>query len=503
MTDTAAPAGPKLTASKPVGAAPIPPRGSGRTAWPGPSGAASSTVLIGAGAAGLAAAVAAPDARPGIGALLIGLAIVAAVLPAGLRRGGPPSVERFLWTAATLALLGVGVLRAAEWLFAVCLLAALVTTALALTRARTVAGIQAALVCLPLACLRAVPWAGRGLAAVRARLGSAPGRLARSVAVTALLVVVFGALFAGADAAFANLVGTVVPTVDGGSVIRRAVLFAVVAVATSGAAFLLTAPPALDRPAAARTPVRRFEWTLPLGVLLIMFGAFVLVQLTVLFGGREYMVRTSGLTAAAYARQGFWQLCAVTVLALVVIGVAARRAPRATRADRIWLRALLGGLAGLTLVIVASALTRLWAYQESFGYSVLRLLVGAGELWLGAVYLMVIAAGVRLRAGWLPRAVLGSAVGALLLLAVVNPEGYVAERNIARYEHTGKIDLDYLATLSADATPELARLPDPARSCVLVRVRARLTAQDPWHTWNLARATARDLITDAYLRPCR
>ena len=35
--------------------------------------------------------------------------------------------------------------------------------------------------------------------------------------------------------------------------------------------------------------------------------------------------------------------------------------------------------------------------------------VGVGTLWLGAMFLFVIAADVRLRSGWLPRAVLGSA----------------------------------------------------------------------------------------------
>jgi Domain of unknown function (DUF4173) len=186
-----------------------------------------------------------------------------------------------------------------------------------------------------------------------------------------------------------------------------------------------------------------------------------------------------------------------------VIRMTVRRAPTDSRADRMWLRALLGGLAGLTLVIVASALSRMWAYQDAYGYTVLRVLVAACELWLGVVYLMVLAAGIRLRASWLPRAIVGSAVLALLMLAVINPDGYVAERNVARYEHTGKIDTRYLSTLSVDAAPELARLPEPARSCALVPMRARLDAGGPdgWSSWNLGRSAARELLHSTYLRP--
>ena len=36
-----------------------------------------------------------------------------------------------------------------------------------------------------------------------------------------------------------------------------------------------------------------------------------------------------------------------------------------------------------------------------------------------------------------------------------------------RYAETGRIDLDYLRGLSADAVPALDRLPEPLRSCAL------------------------------------
>jgi hypothetical protein len=276
------------------------------------------------------------------------------------------------------------------------------------------------------------------------------------------------------------------------------VLFAAGAGVVLASTFLLLAPPDLDRRDASASTgrVHRLEVAIPVGALVVLFAGFVVVQLTVLFGGARYVLGPDGPTYAQHARGGFWQLLAVTALTLVVIGVAARVAPRATRADRWWLRGLLGALCVLTLVIVASALFRMHTYQEAFGFTRLRVLVAVVELWLGLVFLLLLAAGIRLRAGFLPRAVVATGIVAVLALAAVNPDRFIAERNIDRWELGLDLDVDYLASLSADAVPALVRLPAPQRGHALAGLTAELAAEpDDWRSANLARATARDLVT--------
>ena len=104
--------------------------------------------------------------------------------------------------------------------------------------------------------------------------------------------------------------------------------------------------------AAVRRP---FEWLVPVGIVVALFAAFVVAQLAVMFGGHAYLQRTTGLTYAEYVHQGFGQLTVATLLTLAVVGVAARKASRATASDRLLLRAVLGLLCLLTLVVVASA----------------------------------------------------------------------------------------------------------------------------------------------------
>ncbi|SUD48711.1 Uncharacterised protein [Nocardia otitidiscaviarum] len=400
---------------------------------------------------------------------------------------------RVWWSALALALLAVGAFRASEWLFILCVLTAGVVASLAVVR-RSAHGVVFEMAAVPLtALLFAVPWLYHGVTRVRRARMSSQQRVWWSALVTVALLVVFVPLLAGADAVFATLVDGVLPSMDAAELWRWVLLFLLAALGTAGALYLLAAPPP-----AAGTVVRqrvsrrltRLEWALPVGALTMLFAVFVGTQLAVLFGGDDYVQRTADLTYAEYARSGFWQLSAVSVLTLAVITVVQRWAARDTVADRAWLRVALAAVSVLTLVIVASALSRMWTYQQAYGFTVLRLLVEVFELWIAAVYLLVLASLVRLRQGWLPRAAVGAAAATLLALAIMNPERLIADRNIDRWEAGKSLDTDYLNDLSADVLPAADRLPDALRREVVGPIVLRLD-DDTWRDWNLSRANAR------------
>lgn len=481
--------------------------------WPGPSRPVDAVALGATGMAGLVAAASVPLDRPGVGWAVAGLAGAAALtalsmrgwVDGGLAGRGPavrPVVEagtiRPLWTVATLALLSVGTVRAAGWLFVLCLLTAAVTASLAVTAGRSLSALVVTSVAVPVAALRSLPWVTRGARTVAHRQRSGPSaRIAATIGVSLLLLLVFGRLFASADAAFAELAGRVTPEFNVPTVIRWVYVFVFATMGLLGGAYLLAAPPRLDgleRPAKAR--LSRLEWTLPLVALNAVFVVFVAVQLTVLFGGAGHVLRTAGLTYAEYARRGFWQLLVVTALTLGVLALAARWAPRDNPRDRLLVRVLLGGLAALCLVIVGSALYRMHTYEEAYGFTRLRVLVSACELWLGSVLVMVLAAGVRLRAGWLPQAAIASGVAALIGLALLNPDHFIADRNVTRYQDTGRIDVLYLSGLSADAVPALDRLPPTLRSCALSDVAHDLAEEHDWRGWNIGTDRARHALGD-------
>jgi hypothetical protein len=392
------------------------------------------------------------------------------------------------WTLLAVALTAVGTVRAADWLAALCLMAAAAAAALAVAR-RSFRSLTMSLLAPVIAAMRALPWVARGM-----RTG--PRRFVRAGAAVlsaGLVLLVFVPLLASADAAFSRVVEAVTPEIAVDSVVRWIFLFAFgTAAAAAGAFFLLVAPPPEPYGADPRpTRLRLLDWALPTGVLVAVLALFVGVQFVVLFGSDDYVLRTTGLTYAEYARSGFWQLLAVTALALGVLALGSRWAPARTPAERIAKRGLLAALALLTLVVVASAINRMWLYQQAYGFTVLRLLVLTCELWLGAGFLLALAAVLRLRPGGLSRPMVSVGMVALLGLAVLDAERFIAAHNVARWSETGTLDVSYLGTLSADAVPALVDLPPAVRDCILVDIGDGLATPDDWRATNVSREAAR------------
>lgn len=459
--------------------------------WPEQSLPGRPRLLAAAASVGVLAALVLPFRAPGVGAFAVLLAGCGVVAFADGRLRTPYHLAS---AALCVLLLGTVVVRDAAWVVALCWLAALAVGAAALAGGRSVGGLVASLAAVPLAGLRGLPWLGRSLAPGR------PSRhtwvpWARTALLSAVAVLVFGALFASADAVFARWAGALVPDLSAATVVARTFFFLAVGGLTLAGVYVGLNPPRVERLALpAGSPVSRgFEWLVPVTLVVAVFVAFVAAQATAMFGGHAYLRRTTGLTYADYVHQGFAQLTVATVLTLGVVAAAARKAPRASARDRLLLRSVLGLLCALTLVVVASALYRLHVYEQAYGFTRLRLLVSFFEGWLGVVVLLVLGAGLRLRGRWVPRAALLTGAAALVVLAGLNPDGFVAARNVQRYEQTHKADWGYLAGLSADAAPALAALPADVRGCVGIDP----PPAEGWLSWNLGRARARSVAQSA------
>ncbi|MFJ8862616.1 DUF4153 domain-containing protein [Streptomyces sp. NPDC102451] len=461
-----------------------------------------------------------PPAPPAIGPATLGAVLATALLSALLLGDGlgpnllivavPAALGAFfaarsagrrlrpwtaVWAVGGLALLAIPALREAGWPVFLAVVSALALGSLALHGSRSWPGVLLGSLGLFPSVAAGVRWGWRG---VRDRADDSRGRVrtvVRSTAVAVVLLVVFGALFASADAAFADLLGSLTPDVSVGDSPWRVFLFALGLVGALAAAYSAAAPVRWDgitvRPGKARN---RAEWALPLIVLNLLFAAFIALQLVVLLGGYDKVLEETGLLPAEYARQGFWQLLWATVLTLIVIALALRWAPRGGPRDRVLVRSVLGALCVLTLVVVASALRRMDLYVDAFGLTRLRISVAAVELWLGVVLVLILAAGV-FGARLLPRAIAVSAAVGVLAFGLISPDGLIAQQNVERYRSDRTIDIDYLKGLSADAVPALHELPEPLRSCALENFQRELTALDaPWYASSWGEVRARDIL---------
>lgn len=462
------------------------------------------------------------DAGAGI-ALLLVLVSALTLTWLGPRSGARAPATR-AWDVAGLAV-GVGLaslvvvrdLRGLGVLVVLGVMAACAWTALPDGRWRAL--VPGLLAWLPRAAIAPVTLArplGRhvaGSGSRTARRAAVP--LVRGLVLATLLLTVFGGLFASADPAFASAarrllfvdidVWPLVGRILAGSLAAALVTGVTTCGASLGVLVGARRHPEVDvQPAGAegvggmqrRRRLGLGEWAIALGALDLLFLAFVLLQLPLLFGGQTFVRSADGVTLAEHARTGFAQLVVVVALVLAVVAAAVRWARRESRSGEIVLRALLGLLLALSVVVLASAAVRLDAYVDAFGQTRLRLAVQTSFWWFTAIFALVVAAGLRRPVAlWLPRACVLVTGLALLGHLAAGPDARIAERNVARFAATGQVDLATLRGLSADALPALAALPEPTRSCVLAAHAERLGMSEPRLAGvNLARVRGRSVL---------
>jgi uncharacterized protein DUF4153 len=458
---------------------------------------ARSLLAVAAAGAGFAAWL--PDsAGPGLFLVLVGLfAGLAVVLAGGVEL--TPGVLAFAATGSILV--SMTAIRDAGWLLGPDLLLALVFAALAVTNPLTWTDAMTGVVA-PSARLPEVP--GALFRSASAAIGSAnPERavsLARGLLLGGVLVSVFWALFASADRAFAQLTENLLPDWDLGLIPMRIILFVVACTVTT--AFVLAGISGVPRwlknlvgqVSSLKFKLGRVEWIAVLGMLNVLFLAFAIVQIVVLFQGHDHILKTAGLTYAEYAREGFFQLLFAAALTIPVVSFTWTRSSRNGGVDEVLLKVLLGSLCLLMLGIVVSALRRLGLYEEAFGFTRARLAAHAVAIWLGALLLAMVIAGAAGRTKWLFYTTAALTAFTVIGFNLINPDAAIAKRNWQRYLDTEKIDTHYLSGLSADAIPYLAGLRSEVSARVLDDLKRRLPEEEPWSSANLSRIRARSIL---------
>jgi len=234
----------------------------------------------------------------------------------------------------------------------------------------------------------------------------------------------------------------------------------------------------------------------------LLFLVFVWIQFTYLFGGRAN-IRVDGYTYAEYARRGFFELVAVSVLTLGLILVLHWLTRRETGQQVRVFNSLSSLMAGFVLVILTSAFQRLRLYEAAYGYTQLRLYSHVFMVWLAVVFAWFLITLWR-RPDRFAIGAFVAALGFLITMNAVNPDAFIVERNLARYQITDKLDATYLTRLSEDAVPGLVQAVDQVtgddRVVLRDHLRHRLERMEDsarWQSWpsyHLARQRAYDLL---------
>lgn len=332
-------------------------------------------------------------------------------------------------------------------------------------------------------------------------------RILKGVVMAIPVLIVFAVLFTQADLAFSRFINGFIDISISPQSVQYLVLLLFAFVSALSFLSYLSSPQPVQAAAADDSGEsqsdRSIEVMVFLGLICSLFLVFIGFQVTYLFGG-EANITNAGFTYAEYARRGFWELLAVAVLSLLVLlGSEKYAGAESRKIRRFHLPALL--LVAEVVVVIVSALKRLSLYIDAYGMTAQRFYAAGFIVLLMALFVLL---AVKFLTGRQERFFafggLLSVAAFLIVLNLINPDGFIMSYNLERHSRTGKLDISYLSQLSADADPgkiELYRNLDGSDKAalhgLLMKQKEVLRYYgDNWQSANFSRARALKLLNE-------
>jgi len=239
--------------------------------------------------------------------------------------------------------------------------------------------------------------------------------------------------------------------------------------------------------------LRPLAFFLPLGLLVVIYVSYFFAMGSYLTSALAGELPQS-YTYAQYARQGFFELCGVATINLLILGVVYLLAKRQPGSFPLALRLLTAALALLTIALVITAASKMLLYIATYGLSPLRLYTSVFMLLLLVVFALLLAWHIKPFNAARPCIV--AVVALFLALSLINTDGLIANYNVRQYleGHTEQIDPEMLGTMSDATLPALRELsanaPDPkvrarAEQVIDNQLHRSQEANSHWYNWNL------------------
>ncbi len=324
-------------------------------------------------------------------------------------------------------------------------------------------------------------------------------QILRGVLITTPVIVLFTVLFAGADPVFHALLSKIF-TLDFPHPEHLYIILIAFAFMCGAFAYSFKSESAVR--SAASSPVRplgHIEISILLGSVNALFIIFIGLQATYFFGGIVNIANDT-FTYAEYARRGFFELIAISAITLIIILVVEKLIQRSAEHHSQHFRYLSTALAAQVMVLMIFAFNRLSLYESVFGFTTLRLYSHAFIVLLAAVYMFLMyKIHVDTRESTFALGVFSMIVLFVAGMNVLNPDAFIAQKNLERFISTGKIDFEYISRLSFDASSVAVKIfenGDVHERASLGRVLYdRAIAENaPWQSWNVSRVNGRELL---------
>ena len=252
------------------------------------------------------------------------------------------------------------------------------------------------------------------------------------------------------------------------------------------------------------------ETVLILGLVNLLFLAFVIVQVPYLFGGMDLVQNTPDFKLADYARRGFGELVAVAALVLPMLLLSHWLLRKDGSRVGIIYKVFAGIQIALLFVIMASAVQRLVLLTGELGYGLttVRFYPMVFMTWLAVVFIWFAVTVLRNNRNYFAWGALWSAIVILGATNLMNPEKFIVEHNLKLMHQGREFDAAYNASLSDDALPTLINSfehlnTDDAITAIrqLQHRACRKKDEGGLRPWNLSRQEASQILNAVGIRP--
>jgi len=249
------------------------------------------------------------------------------------------------------------------------------------------------------------------------------------------------------------------------------------------------------------------ETVLILGLVNLLFLAFVIVQVPYLFGGMELVQNTPDFKLADYARRGFGELVAVAALVLPMLLLSHWLLRKDGSRVGVIYKVFAGIQIALLFVIMASAVQRLVLLTGELGYGMttVRFYPMVFMTWLAVVFIWFAVTVLRNHRNYFAWGALWSAIFILGATNLMNPDRFIVSTNLKLMQQGREFDAGYNSSLSHDAVPHLigaiSQLSVKDQCIVRMGLWGRLSSrreQDDrdLRSWNLSRTLSAPLLRE-------
>ena len=328
----------------------------------------------------------------------------------------------------------------------------------------------------------------------------------KGVALTVPALIVFLLLFSSADLIFQkHLSGLLDIGLNAETVFRSILVLAVASLFVGAYSYIFrsSAETSSQHQHPRAYTIGRIEASILLGSIGALFAVFIIIQLAYLFGGESALV-SQGFTYAEYARRGFFELIVVALISFCLLWVVEKYIVKDQGEHILLFKLLSGTLIVEVIFIMVSAFMRLSLYESAYGFTALRLYSNVFIIWLAVIFLFLLYKIFRNEhENSFTFRVFISIVGFLLFMNILNPDAFIAQRNIELFVPQNKLDFVHLSQLSDDAVPVIAKLLDSPEGYLRefaaqdIRLRSERAADSYFSSWqsvNVGRLRATSIL---------